>query len=74
MKTMTCREMGGECDVEIHAESSAEMALMMTEHVKEKHPHVAEKMEKMTNEERAAWETEFHKNWDAAQDVVPEAK
>ncbi|MES2224089.1 MAG: hypothetical protein V4469_04125 [Patescibacteria group bacterium] len=41
----------------------------MTEHVMKSHPEVAEKMSNMTETEHEEWETEFHKNWDAAPEV-----
>jgi predicted small metal-binding protein len=70
MKTMTCREMGGSCDTQIQADSSAEMAKKMTAHVLEKHPDVYERMKNMTESEHKKWEEDFHKNWQKA----PEAK
>ncbi len=69
MKTMTCREMGGDCDMEISAETSSEMAEKMTAHVMGSHPEVAEKMSTMTDAEHDVWENEFHKNWDVAPEV-----
>ena len=63
---MTCKQMGGTCDTEIKASSSAEMAKKMTAHVMEKHPEVAEKMKNMTKSEHEKWEDDFHKNWDKA--------
>lgn len=68
MKTMTCKQMGGTCDTQISAESSAEMAQKMTDHVVEAHPDVAEKMANMTPEEHAAWEKKFHEDYDAAEE------
>lgn len=62
----TCREMGGNCDTEIKANSSSEMARKITAHVIENHPDVAETMKNMTAVERQQWEDEFHKNWDKA--------
>lgn len=66
MKTMTCREMGGECGLEIKANSSSEMAKKMTAHVIEKHPDVAERMKNMTEAEHQKWEDDFHEKWDHA--------
>lgn len=66
MKIMTCREMGGECDAEIKAHTSSEMAQKMTADVIEKHPDVAEKMKNMTESEHEKLEDDFHKNWEKA--------
>lgn len=52
MKTMTCRELGGECDQELSAETWDEMVKTMTNHVMENHADTAKKMEKMHNEDR----------------------
>lgn len=35
MKTMTCRELGGACDLEFHANTFEEMAQMSQKHGKE---------------------------------------
>lgn len=35
MKTMTCKELGGACDVEFHANTFDEMAQMSQDHGKE---------------------------------------
>ena len=56
--------MGGNCDLEIQAGTSSEMAKKMTSHVMKDHPDVAETMKNMTEEEHEKWETEFHKNWE----------
>ena len=69
MKTMTCRQMGGKCDLEIQAGTSADMAKKMTAHVMKEHPDVAEEMKNMTEKEHEKWEKEFHKNWDNAPEV-----
>ena len=66
---MTCRQMGGDCDMEIKADTSAEMAKKMTAHVMIKHPDVAKKMSTMTEAEHEAWEADFHKKWNAAPEV-----
>jgi len=66
---MTCKQMGGTCNLEIQAATSAEMAQKMTAHVMKDHPDVAEKMKSMTPAQHEKWETEFHKNWDHAPEV-----
>lgn len=63
---MICRQMGGECDLEIKADTSEEMIEKMTAHVSEAHPEVASNMGKMTEEEHKEWETEFQKKWNEA--------
>lgn len=67
MKTMTCRTMGGGCDMPISAETSSAMAEKMTEHVMKVHPDVAERMANMTPAEHEKWEDQFHKDWNNAQ-------
>lgn len=74
MKKMTCREMGGDCDMEIYAETSAEMAKKMTTHVMEMHPDVAQKMSTMTEDEHEEWEKDFHQKWDVAPEVSEEVE
>ncbi len=64
--TMTCKQMGGACDMEIQAGTSTEMARKMTAHVLKKHPEVANKMKNMSAEEHRRREAEFHRNWDEA--------
>jgi predicted small metal-binding protein len=45
MKTMTCRELGSACDVPLSAETWQGMAALMMNHIREKHPVVAQNME-----------------------------
>jgi predicted small metal-binding protein len=66
MKTMTCRELGGECDQKLSAESWDSMVKAMTKHVMERHPDVAKQMEKMHNEDPKKWGKEMKPKWDAA--------
>lgn len=68
MKTLTCKQMGGECDKEITADTSSNMAKNMTAHVMEAHPDTAKKFSTMTDDEHEKWEAEFHKSWDNAPD------
>lgn len=37
MKTMTCRQLGGACDLEFHAETFEEMAALSQQHGMEMH-------------------------------------
>ena len=72
LKIMTCKQMGGDCDLEIAAHSSAEMARKMTVHVMEMHPKVAQYFENMTKKEHERWESDFHFNWGDAQEIEVE--
>ena len=66
MKTMTCRELGGECDQKLSASSWDEMVQKMTTHVTENHPETAKKMEEMHAKDPEAWSKEMKPKWDAA--------
>ncbi len=66
MKTMTCRELGGACDLKLSAETWEEMVKKMTAHVMDKHPAVAEKMKTMHEEDPKKWGREMKPKWDAA--------
>ncbi len=68
-KTMTCKEMGGECDLSLSATTSAEMAQKMEAHIKKEHPDVVKEMENMSAQEREEWDTEFHKKWKEAPEL-----
>jgi len=68
-KTMTCKEMGGECDLSLSAITSDEMVEKMDAHIKKEHPEVAKQMENMSSEEREKWDTEFHKKWEKAPEL-----
>lgn len=69
MKTMTCKELGGQCDQELSAESWDEMVKVMTKHVMEKHPDVAKEMEKMHKQDPQKWGKEMKPKWNAAPDL-----
>jgi predicted small metal-binding protein len=56
MKTMTCRELGGNCDQKLSATSWNEMVKAMVNHVSANHPDVAKQMEPMHNKDPHAWE------------------
>jgi len=70
MKTMTCKELGGACDQKLSTGSWDEMVKTMTKHVVENHPHTAQGMEKMHNENPQKWGKVMKPKWEAA----PETK
>lgn len=75
MKTMTCRQMGGPCDVSIHGNNPEEMINNAKEHVQsmndEGHKKVMTQVQEMQNnpEAKKEWEDKFKKDFDA----LPEA-
>ena len=75
MKTMTCKEMGGTCDMEFHAESAEEMEKMGKEHVHsmedDDHKNVVAQMTEMMEKDPEAmkkWQEDFKGKFDAAPD------
>ena len=66
MKTLTCKELGGECDQKISAASWDEMVQKMTSHVMENHPDTAKKMEEMHKADPTKWGKEMRPKFDAA--------
>ncbi len=70
MKKMICRDLGGECDEELSAETWKEMVSTMTKHVMENHPKTAKQMEKMHKENPEKWGKEMKPKWEA----TPEEK
>ncbi len=66
MKTMTCRELGGECDAKLQAKTWPEMVQTMTKHVIDKHPDTAKKMEEMHAKDPEQWNKEMKPKWEAA--------
>jgi hypothetical protein len=73
MKKMTCREMGGACDAEIHGETSEEMMKNGKNHVHEvndeAHNKIVKQMENSSPEEIQAWEKDFKEKYQAAPDA-----
>jgi predicted small metal-binding protein len=65
MKVMTCRELGGPCDLKLSAQTWDEMVKAMTKHVMESHPETAKAMERMYNEDPKRWGRETKPRWDA---------
>ena len=70
MRTITCRELGGNCDQKLTAETWDEMVQVMTKHVMDEHPDVAKEMEAMHKVDPKKWGHEMKPKWDAA----PETK
>ena len=66
MKTLTCRELGGDCDQKLTAETWDEMVKTMTAHVMEKHPDVAQAMKEMHETDPRQWGREMQPKWEAA--------
>jgi hypothetical protein len=76
MKKITCKEMGGSCDAEIHGETAKEMMENGKQHVHdvadtgdEAHMAVVEKMTALSEEERAQWGEDFTKKFDMLEDA-----
>ena len=65
MRTMTCRELGGPCDQQLSAQSWDEMVKSMTAHVLREHPHTAEEMKRMHEQDPKKWGREMKPKWDA---------
>jgi len=70
---MTCREMGGACDAEIHGETADEMMENGKKHVHEAgddvHNAIIKEMESSSPEEMEAWMKDFHGKFEAAPDA-----
>lgn len=66
MKSLTCRELGGACDQEISAGSWDELVKAISNHVMNKHPDVAKKMEQMHKEDPKRCGREMRPKWDTA--------
>lgn len=66
MKAMTCRELGGACDLQLSAETWEEMVKRMAAHVMQKHPDVAEDMKKMHEEDPEQWGKQMKPKWELA--------
>ena len=65
MKTMTCKQLGGTCNLKMYAQSWDDIVKLMTAHVRERHPDIAKQMEEMHNEDPEKWEREMKPKWDA---------
>jgi hypothetical protein len=66
MKTMTCKQMGGPCDEQIHGETPEEMTNNGTEHLKAAHPDMAAAMMAMPKDDpkMVEWFKKFQEDWD----------
>ncbi|MEP6548747.1 MAG: hypothetical protein ABJD53_14895 [Gammaproteobacteria bacterium] len=69
MKILTCKELGGKCNQKLSAESWGEMVKVMTKHVMDKHPDVANEMEQMHKQDPQKWGKEMKPKWNAAPEV-----
>jgi predicted small metal-binding protein len=76
MKKITCKEMGGDCDAVITAETAAEMMEKGKAHVMEahaadasSHAEIMEKMKAMTDEEFVAWQTDFTQKFEGLEEA-----
>lgn len=67
MKTMTCAQMGGECDTAIHAETHEEMINKGMAHLDEAHPEMAATIKAMPKDDPAmvAWNEKFTTDFEA---------
>lgn len=65
MKTMSCKELGGECDTQLSAETWNEMVDKMTKHVMANHSDLAKRMEEMYKEDPHKWGRTYKPKWDA---------
>lgn len=55
MKTMTCRQLGGPCDLELHGESADEVIVAQDKHLKEAVQGGDSAQEQANNDMRARW-------------------
>lgn len=71
MKTMTCAQMGGECDKNIMGSTAEEMMGNGMKHLEEAHPKMAAdvKAMPMTDPAMVAWSEKFQKDFDAAPEM-----
>ena len=84
MKTMTCKQMGGPCDAEIHGATAEEMMANGGKHVEEMaakdddqgHKETAQQMEEsMQDEEKnKAWTEKFNKDFEETPEDSSEEK
>lgn len=65
-KTMTCKELGGECGEKFSTATWGDMVAVMTSHVIDKHPLLASEMEMMHKKDPKKWNEDMRPIWDAA--------
>lgn len=65
MKTITCRQMGGMCDVPLSANSYDEMMMVGMQHLDQAHPEMSADIKKMPKDDpkMLEWEVGFKKTW-----------
>lgn len=69
MKTMTCRQMGGPCDMPIHGENADEMMNNGAKHIREQDDEEHKKVEMMMEEMQKnpasgkQWSDDFNKKF-----------
>lgn len=72
MKRLTCKQMGGICDVSFKEDSAREVMEQGLDHLKNsfdsEHKALFEKINNMTDKERKTWNEQFQKAWN----VTPE--
>ncbi len=71
MKTMTCAQMGGECDAKISGSTPDEMITNGMKHLEESHPEMAEDVKKSDPKDpmMVEWKNKFDKDFAAAQEM-----
>ncbi|MDB4939919.1 MAG: hypothetical protein JWO40_344 [Candidatus Doudnabacteria bacterium] len=72
MKTMTCNQLGGKCDVSITAATADEMMAKGMAHLGEAHPEMAADIKKMPEDDpiMKAWYAKFLADFAAAPEVA----
>jgi predicted small metal-binding protein len=71
MKTMTCAQMGGECDAKLTGATAEEIIMNGMKHLEEAHPQMAADIKSMsaTDPAMVAWSGKFQKDFDAASEI-----
>ncbi|MDD5165564.1 MAG: DUF1059 domain-containing protein [Candidatus Pacebacteria bacterium] len=57
MKSLTCKEMGGDCDAIIRADTSDLMQKKLVAHIRDKHPETAYQMFGVSPSDYEKWES-----------------
>ena len=72
MKTLTCAQMGGPCDVAISATTTDEMMTKAMAHLESAHPEMAATVKAMPKDDpkMVAWNEKFNADWAAAPEAV----
>jgi len=63
MKTLTCTQLGGDCDFVMKAETEKEMSKIAWQHAADEHPEKMENMEDVPQEVKDKGVEYFHKVW-----------